>query len=180
MASSRPSNDGREPLGQEIVPKTSFRSNFLAQRPALSERRPRRFSIPFYSWGMYTSLPIREEERQNRRAFGTSAGEKTESYGCLYPEPMGFSSGTGDRLIACRSVSNNRNHLSGSATITLRLCVKKMQFKSMSALMKSRSDSFRRRYLCDLWGKSVGRWLRVLGVLCGSKRMGGRSPFSSV
>jgi hypothetical protein len=96
MARSRPSNDGREPLGQETAPKTSFRSNFLAQRPARRKRRPRHFSFLFNSLEKYASLPIREEARQNRRAFGTSAGEKPaiDEHSCSGED--GFSPVAGD------------------------------------------------------------------------------------
>ena len=65
-ARSRSSDDGREPLGQETAPKTSFRSNFLAQRPALSERRPRRFSFPFNSWNKLGRTDVPKARRPVR------------------------------------------------------------------------------------------------------------------
>ncbi len=63
------------------------------------------------------------EERQNRRANGTSAGEKTGSDERSRSELTGFSPVTGDLLIACRFAGNQRNHVSCSATASLRLCV---------------------------------------------------------
>ena len=42
------------------------------------------------------STSRRGEERQNRRASGTTAGEKTDSDGFLHPESSGFSPATGD------------------------------------------------------------------------------------
>jgi len=49
---------------------------------------------------MYIFLFMREEVGQNRRAPGTSAGEKTGGDGCLHPESSVFSPATGDP-IAC-------------------------------------------------------------------------------
>jgi hypothetical protein len=123
VARSRPSDDGRESLGQETAPKTSLRSNFLAQRPALSEHRPRHFSSSFNSWETYTTLPNREEARHNLGATGRSAVEKTDNYGCLHPEWRDFSTATGDHSIACRSAVKKRDRLSDSVTNSLRLCV---------------------------------------------------------
>jgi hypothetical protein len=71
-------SDGREPLGLESASKTSFRIGFQAQRLALEERKPRHLSFSFNRWEWEAPLPRYEkEERQNRCAMGTSAGEKT-------------------------------------------------------------------------------------------------------
>jgi len=146
-ARSRPSDDGRPPLGQKTAPKTSFRSSFLAQRPALSERRPRHFSFLFNSWEKYTSLPIKEEVRQNRRATGASTGEKTGRNGCLYPKRSGFSPATGDRPIACRSAANKRHHHPGSATAPWCLGV---------LVVATWMGGWIWVYLCDLWANLGG------------------------
>ena len=122
VARSRPSNDGRVPLGRDTDSNVNVRHGVPTQRPALSKRRPRRFSSPFNSGERHLPHHNNTEERQNRRATGASAGEKTDSDGCLHPESSGFSPATGDLLIACRSAGNKRNHLSSSATTSLRLC----------------------------------------------------------
>jgi len=57
----------------------------------------------------------KRKEWQNRRASGTSAGEKTDSDVCLHPESSGFSPATGYQQIACRSASKKRNRSSASA-----------------------------------------------------------------
>jgi hypothetical protein len=62
--SSEASSDGEVPAvgrqpetaGLGNGPKTSFCPDFLAQRPALKERRPRDFSSSFSSWEGYASL----------------------------------------------------------------------------------------------------------------------------
>jgi hypothetical protein len=108
---------------------------------ALEKRRTRLFSFLFNSWEKYTSLPIREEVRQNRRANDTSAGEKTGRNGCLYPKRWGFSPATGDRPIACRSAVNPRHHHPNSATTSLR-------FYGMGGWIWV--------YLCDLWANLGG------------------------
>lgn len=95
VARPRPSDDGREPLGRATVPNTSVRHGVPAQRPALRERRPRRFSSPFNSW-KGPLLPYRKEERQNRRAEGTAAGEKAGCDERSRSEQTDFSPGTGD------------------------------------------------------------------------------------
>ena len=63
---------------------------------ALEERRSRLFSSSFNSWEGHASSPHKKEKRQNRRANGTSAGEKTNSDECLHPERKVFSPATGD------------------------------------------------------------------------------------
>jgi len=175
-ARSRPSEDGRESLGQETAPKTSFRSNFLAQRPALCERRPRRFTFPFTSWEKCTSLPMREEVRQNRRAMGTSAGEKRGVDGRSHPEAALFSPATGDRPIACCSASNKRKHLAGSAAASLRLCV----FAGRVGGRALRSSRFYGVagwiwvYLCDLWA-NLGGWAALRLCVSAPLRSFGRA-----
>ena len=64
---------------------------------ALEERKPRHLSSSFNRWEGCTSPTTRKrKERQNRRAQGTSAVEKTDSDGCLRPESSVFSTATGD------------------------------------------------------------------------------------
>jgi hypothetical protein len=140
-ARSWPSGNGREPLGQETAPKTSFRSNFLAQRPALCEHRSRRFFLLFVGWKGLTLPSHKKEERQNRRANDTSAGEKTGRNGCLYPKRSGFSPATGERPVACCSAVNPRHHHPNSATTSLR-------FYGMGGWIWV--------YLCDLWANLGG------------------------
>jgi len=55
-ARSRPPNGGQGPLGREIAPNASVRRGVPAQRPALSERRPRHFSFSFHGWEKHASL----------------------------------------------------------------------------------------------------------------------------
>jgi hypothetical protein len=90
---------------------------------ALGERRPRHYSSPFNGREGRASSPLfEEEERQNRRAHGTSAGEKSGGNGCSHPEASGFSPAAGDP-IACRSAGNKRCRISCSAFAPLHLCV---------------------------------------------------------
>jgi hypothetical protein len=89
---------------------------------ALEERRPRHPSSSFKRWEWSAPFPNnKREERQNRRASGTSAGEELDSDGCLDPEWSRFLPVTGDS-IACRSAANKRDHPSPSAFAPLRLC----------------------------------------------------------
>ena len=93
----RPSGGGREPLGRNTGPNVNVRHGVPIQRPAFGERRPRHFSSSFTRWEGCTSPTTRKrKERQNRRAQGTSAVEKTDSDGCLRPESSVFSTATGD------------------------------------------------------------------------------------
>jgi hypothetical protein len=96
VARSRPSNDGRVPLGRDTDSNVNVRHGVPTQRPALSERRPRHLSSSFNEWKAHTPRYNNTEERQNRRATGASAGEKTGGDGCLHPESSGFSPATGD------------------------------------------------------------------------------------
>jgi hypothetical protein len=83
------------------------------------ERMPRHFSSSFNSWeGQDFSPCNEEEEKQNRRASGTSAGEKTASDECSHSERAGFLPVTGDP-VACRSVMNERNRIPCSAIAPL-------------------------------------------------------------
>ena len=69
------------------------------------------------------SLPLNKtEERQNRCAKGTSAGENPDNDESSHSEMGGFSPVTGES-IACRSAGMPRNHFTGSAMVSLRLCV---------------------------------------------------------
>jgi hypothetical protein len=91
---------------------------------ALEERRSRHLSFLFSSDGTHASpTPYVGEERQNRRASGTSDGEKVGWGERLRSEQTAFSPATGDHPIACRSAVNQRDRISGSATASLRLCV---------------------------------------------------------
>ena len=96
VARFRPPN-GWEPLGRETVSKASSRAGFAAQRPALEKRRPRHLSFLFSSDGVHASpTPYVGEERQNRRAPGTSAGEQSDIEESSLSEVAGFSPVTGD------------------------------------------------------------------------------------
>jgi hypothetical protein len=141
VARSRPSSDGMHhstSFGETPWPTSGghgatgsgnrFESELSCRFPdpvacALEERGPRHLSSSFNSWEGYASLPHKKEERQNRRATGTLAGEKTDSNGCLHPESSGFSPATGDQQIACRSAFNKRDRISSSVPASLRLCV---------------------------------------------------------
>jgi len=64
---------------------------------ALEERRPRHLPSLFIGWERHAPSPEYEkEERQNRRASGTSAGEKTGCDERSCSEQTGFSPATGD------------------------------------------------------------------------------------
>jgi hypothetical protein len=63
----------------------------------------------------------RREERQNRSASGTAAGEKTDGDRCLHLEASVFSLATGDS-IACRSATKKRKRVSRSASTSFRPC----------------------------------------------------------
>ena len=123
VARSRPFDDGREPLGRATALNASVRYGVPAQRPALCERRPRLFFPLFVGWEEPVLLSYRKKERQTRRAAGAPAGEKRGGNERLRSEQAGFSPATGDRPIVCRSAVNKRNHFSGLATASLRLCV---------------------------------------------------------
>ena len=119
---SRPSN-GREPLGMESDTKTRFRRGFHPQRPAHSESAGLATSLLHSIDGRDTPpFNTKKEERQNRRASGTAAGEKTVSEESSLSEAAGFSPVTGDS-IACHSVGKKRIRVSCSAIAPLRLCV---------------------------------------------------------
>ena len=95
----RPSEDGRAPLSRESAPRTSSRLGFPTQRLALTERKPRHSSSSFSSWEGHTSSPNNErEKRQNRRANGTSAGEKAGCNERSRSEQTDSSPATGDFL----------------------------------------------------------------------------------
>jgi hypothetical protein len=70
---------------------------------ALEERRPRHLFSLLNGWGKHAPSPKHErEERQNRRASGTAAGENPANNEGWLSEMVGFSPATGDP-IACRS-----------------------------------------------------------------------------
>ena len=119
-ARSRPPNGGQGPLGQETTPKTSFRPDFLAQRPALCERRPRLFFPLFVGWVEPVLLSYRKKERQNRCAVGAPAGEKTGGDERSRSELMDFSPAAGDLSIAGSSAVSPRHSRSSSAMDSLR------------------------------------------------------------
>ena len=90
---------------------------------ALEERRPRHFSSIFNSQNGHSSpTKKKEEERQNRCAKGTSAGEKAGFDERSGSEKTDFSPATGDP-IACRSAITERNPAPSSVIAPLRLCV---------------------------------------------------------
>ena len=122
VARSRPSNDGRVPLGRDTDSNVNVRHGVPTQRPALDERRPRHLSSSFNGWKAHTPHYNNTEERQNRRAFGTASGEKTGSDECSRSGLTGFSPATDDLLIACRSAGKKRKRLTDSAATPLRLC----------------------------------------------------------
>ena len=62
---SRPS-DGREPLGMESAPKTSFRVGFHSQRPALSESAGLASSLLYSIDGMGTPTFLTMKEKRGR------------------------------------------------------------------------------------------------------------------
>ena len=115
VARFRPS-DGRKPLGRDTAPNTSVHLGVPAQRLALEKRKPRHLSSSFNSWERFVP-------RQNRRAPGTSAGEKAGCDERSRSEQTGFSPTTGDHQIACRSTVKRRHRVSRSTTAPLRLCV---------------------------------------------------------
>jgi hypothetical protein len=100
-------------------------------------------SSSFKRWERHAPSPLFEKgERQNRRAFGTAAGEKLRDDERSCSEFAGFSPVTGDP-IACRSASKKRYRLSRSVFAPLRLCA----FASL-------------RY-------RAGGWICVICVICG-------------
>jgi len=120
-----PSADGHGATG----PGNRFESELSCRSPgpvtcALEERRSRLFSSSFISWEGYAP-PSRDarEERQNRRASGTSAGEKAGCDERSRSEQTVFSPATGDHQIAYRSAVKRRHRVSCSAFAPLRLCV---------------------------------------------------------
>jgi hypothetical protein len=148
VARFRPS-DGREPLGRDTAPNTSFHLGVPAQRLALRKRKPRHFSFLFSSDGVHASpTSSAGEERQNRRASGTSAGEKPDHEENSLSEAAGFSPATGDHQIVCRSAANQRDRLSDPASASLR---------SLRSL----------RFL------GVGGRICVICVICGETGLGG-------
>jgi hypothetical protein len=106
-----PSSDGHGTTG----PGNRLESELSCRFPgpvacALEERRPRHFSSSFKWWVRHVFLPTHRKERQNRRATGTSAGEKTGGDEHSRSEQTGFSPAAGDLQIACRSAVNERDH----------------------------------------------------------------------
>ena len=96
VARSRPSNDGRVPLGRDTDSNVNVRHGVPTQRPALDERRPRHLSSSFNGWKAHTPHYNNTEERQNRRANSTSAGEKRCDDKRSRSEFASFSPATGD------------------------------------------------------------------------------------
>ena len=180
VARSRPSNDGRVPLGRDTDSNVNVRHGVPTQRPALSKRRPRLFSSPLNSWEELTAPTNKREERQNRRANGMSAGEKASCDERSRSEQAGFSPATGDRLIACRSAVNKRNHPSRSVTASLRLSafatLRSFSGGSGFAVERLRRDKWAALRLCDSAPLrfllcvplcvSVTLWFFVGGGLC--------------
>jgi hypothetical protein len=159
-----PSGNGHGTTG----PGNRFESKLSCRFPdpvacALEERRSRHLSFPFSSDGMHASpTSYIGEERQNRRASGTSAGEKAGCDERSRLKQTAFSPATGDLLIACRSTVKRRHRLSRSATAPLRLCA----FASLRYRVGGRIWV----YLCDLWA--------VLGGRAGNSKFEIRNPKS--
>jgi len=145
-ARSRPSEDGRGLLGRDTDPNTSVRLRVPTQQSALFERRPRHFSSSFNSWEGRVPHHNTKEERQNRRARGTSAGEKRCDDERSRSELASFSPATGDHrspvvlppisgttfqvqhpplCVLCGSITGGRTalRLCGSASLRFLLCV---------------------------------------------------------
>jgi hypothetical protein len=122
---------------------TSFLCIARSRQPALFERRPRYLSSLSDSWE-----PAHHNVRQNRRASGTSVGERRGEDGCSRPEATLFSPATGDRTIAWCSAVNLRHHRRISATAALRLCVSAplRSFGRLGALRVVVSSWLRRRW----------------------------------
>jgi len=87
-----------------------------------AERRPRHFSFFSRKWDKFAPQHNEKKLRQNRRANGTSAGEKRNDDERSRSEFASFSPAKGDHQIACRSVVNPRQHNTSSAITSLRLC----------------------------------------------------------
>jgi hypothetical protein len=136
---------------------------------ALEERRPRHFSSSLNSLeGHAPPSQYEREERQNRRAMGTSAGEKAGGDGCSHPESSVFSPAAGDLQIACRSAFNKRKRFSNLASASLRLCA----FASLRSLSGGRVD------LRDLWA-NLGGWVALRLRVSAPLRFSWRSPLVS-
>jgi len=145
----RPSDD-REPLGRDTDPNARIRHGVPTQRLALSERKPRYFSSSFNCWEERTSPSHERKEKQNRRATGTSAGEKRSGDERLRSEFASFSPATGDRPIAGRSALNKWFLLAGSAIASL--CGRVGGWPSCLCV-----------FVVATW---VGGWICVICVIC--------------
>jgi len=91
-----PLDDGRVPLGRDTDSNVNVRHGVPTQRPALDERRPRHLSSSFNGWKAHTPHYNNTEERRNRRANSTSAGEKRSDDKRSRSEFASFSPATGD------------------------------------------------------------------------------------
>jgi len=92
-----PSNDGKGSTGSGICLEIKLSCRFPDPVVcALAERRSRHFFSPSNRREGHAPLPTNTEERQNRRATGTSAGEKWGVDGRSRPEAALFSPATGD------------------------------------------------------------------------------------
>ena len=172
-ARSWPLNGGQGPLGRAIAPNASVRHGVPAQRPALCERRPRHFSSSFNGWDESTPQHNEKRARQNRRAAGAPAGEKTGSDERSRSEQTGFSPAIGDHQIACRSAANPRHHHPSSATVSLRLCA----FASLRFLRWGDGSAFI-CVICGFFGCAGGSApLRLCGSAFSSS--GRRTPRSA-
>ena len=114
-ARSWPPNGGQGPLGRATAPIASDRRGSPAQRPALSERKPRHSSFPSVGWKV-TPLPNRNEGRRNRRAPSASAGGAFGRDKRSRLERTNVPPVVGDRTIAASSAVNLRHCRITSAT----------------------------------------------------------------
>jgi hypothetical protein len=131
--------------------------------------RPRCFQSELGDPALSTTPSPKYErgERQNRRAFGTAAGENPVNDKCSLLEAAGFSPATGDS-IACRSANTERNLVPSSAIAPLRLCV----FAGWAGGWALRSLRFTNEWL----GNSAFFWCSPLVSWC----LGGSKILSSL
>jgi len=110
----RPSDDGRVPLDRTPVSNTSVRRDVPVQRPALSERRPRRLSSSFNGWAEPSPNPKGGEKgrtdvlwarRAVRRQAATNACARSR-------RTSHRRQAIGDRLSFCRHSAASRSKLS--------------------------------------------------------------------
>ncbi len=115
-ARSRPSDDGRKPLGRDTGPNSSVRDGVPPQRPALCERRPRHPSSPLNSGEWYG-----EAEPSRRRRVGRGESQQRR---VLASGAVGLLTGdrrSSDRLSFCPQEKEIANKLSDHPLVSWRL-----------------------------------------------------------